>query len=158
MHLWNWLHLFAVSSKSNVNLWLQATLFFTLSIFPWSPCPGVLLVTMVTRGCLAVAVRSVSVPCGGRSLDHVTLSPANAVAGSGHLGGRVTSAWRSMCVDRLGSSVRLTHSFLFSIIHGTLFFFCILFFFLSFFLFSLAFSSSRVSAGCNIWYRRCRFN
>eukprot|EP00064_Thunnus_orientalis_P005404 superscaffoldBa00000528_g5418 len=64
----------------------------------------VLLVTMVTRGCLAVTVRSVSVPCGGRSLDHVTLSPANAIAGSGHLGGRVTSAWRSMCVDRLGSS------------------------------------------------------
>lgn len=65
---------------------------------------GVLLVTMVTRGCRAADARSVSVPCGGRCLDHVTLSRANAVAGSGHRGGRVTSAWTGMCVDQLGSS------------------------------------------------------
>ncbi len=61
-----------------------------------------------------VAARSVSVPCGGLCLDRVTLSQANAAAGSVHRGGRVTSAWTGMCVDQLGSSVRLTHSFLFN--------------------------------------------
>lgn len=82
--------------------------------FPFShdpPCAGALLVTTVTRRCRGAAARSVSVPCGGRCLDRVTLSQANAAAGSGRRGGRVTSAWRGMCVDQLGSSVRLTHSF-----------------------------------------------
>lgn len=47
---------------------------------------GVPLVTMVTQGYQAATVRSVSVPCGVRCPDHVTLSRANAVAGLGHLG------------------------------------------------------------------------
>lgn len=87
-------------------------------------------------------MRSVSVPCGGRCRDHVTLSQANAAAGLGHRGSRVTSAWPGMCVDQLGSSVRLTHNFFFwSVIGGPLSF-C-LFFFLLF----CAVFSFRVSAG-----------
>lgn len=68
-------------------------------------------------------MRSVSVPCGGRCLDHVTLSRANAAAGLGHRESRVTSAWTGMCVDQLGSSVRLTHKFIFSLLLVLLFLF-----------------------------------
>lgn len=58
-------------------------------------------------------MRSVSVPLGGRCLDRVTPAQANAAAGSGLRGGCVTSAWRGMCVEQLGSSVRLTCHLLF---------------------------------------------
>lgn len=72
---------------------------------------------MAIHGCQAATVRSVSVPCGGRCLDRVTQSQGNAAAGSGRPGSRATSAWTGMCVDQLGSSVRLTHSvFLFALI------------------------------------------
>lgn len=67
-------------------------------------------------------MRSVSVPCGGHCPDHVTLLQASATAGSGHWESRATSAWTGMCVDQLGSSVRLTHSFLYSIILRSFFF------------------------------------
>ena len=84
-----------------------------LSFVPVIPrCPGVLPVTMVTRGCQAATARSVSVRCGGRCPDRVTRSLANAGAGSGHRGRHVTSAWTGMCVEPLASSVRLTHLYL----------------------------------------------
>lgn len=66
---------------------------------------GVQLVTMATQGCQVVAVRSVSVPHGGRYQDRVTLSRASALAGLGHLEFCVTSAWIGMFVDLLGSSL-----------------------------------------------------
>lgn len=62
-------------------------------------------------------MRSVSVPCGVHCPDRVTLLQANAAAGLGHLGSCATSAWTGMCVDQLGSSVRLTHCFLRSNLH-----------------------------------------
>lgn len=80
-----------------------------------SRCSGVRVVTTVTHGCQEAVVRSVSVPCGGRCSDRVTLLQANASAGSGHWGSCATSAWTGMCVDKLGSSVRLIHCFLHSI-------------------------------------------
>lgn len=82
-------------------------------------------------------MRSVSVPCGGRCWDHVILSQANAAAGLGHRGNRVTSAWTGMCVDQLGSSVRLTHNFFFSLLLVVL---CLFVFSFSFF-FVLSFHS-----------------
>lgn len=73
--------------------------------------PGVPLVTMATHRCQEASARSVSVRCGGHCQDRVTHLQANATAGSGHWERRATSAWTGMCVDPLGSSVRLTHSF-----------------------------------------------
>lgn len=72
--------------------------------------PGVPQVTTVTRRAQAGAARNVSVPSGGRCLDRVTPSQANAAAGSGRRDRRVTSAWTGMCVDPLGSSVRPTQN------------------------------------------------
>lgn len=67
-------------------------------------------VTAVTHKAQAAAAKNVSVPHGERCLDHVTQSQANAAAGSGQRDSRVTSAWKGMCVDQLGSPVRLTHT------------------------------------------------
>lgn len=74
---------------------------------------GVPQVTVVTQGHKVAAVRNVSVPRGARFLGHATQSRASAAAGSGRRESRVTSAWRGMCVDQLGSSVRLMCRLLF---------------------------------------------
>lgn len=73
--------------------------------------PGVPQVITVTHRPQAGAARNVSVPCGGRGLKHVTQSLANVDAGSGQRDSHVTSAWKGMRVDQLGSSVRLTHNY-----------------------------------------------
>lgn len=73
-----------------------------------APCAGVPQVTAAARRRREAAARNVSVPSGGPSLDHVTRSRASAAAGTGRWGRRVTSAWRGMCVEQMGSSVRLT--------------------------------------------------
>lgn len=98
----------------NVVWWLRSQSKVTttaLTIFHknvLAPCAGVPQVTAAARRHQEAAARNVSAPSGAPSPDHVTRSRASAAAGTGRRGPHVTSAWRGMCVEQMGSSVRLT--------------------------------------------------